>query len=811
MRVFAILACIFLAVMMVAPIELARAGTGPVMNAIQCRFFDSEASLFEALLTPDSKGGIDIMGWPLIKDQYDTVINNTSICVAPLPEAGEFELGFNSNWTNAAHPNGRSAMNYTDFRQALACLVNKNGIIAGPHLQGFATRVDTQIPNPLMSVHVNPAVSYPNYPWEYNVTNALYLLYRGGWYDRTIYSTFPDLLSVYYADPVNHLKSYTGTTQGVVYPSVDPYGQRDGTDTYVNPRAGQPIDALEGYVKIWDARKDLGDMFNAELDAIGMPHDTHNVGLLGPNLWYLVMEDRAYDYATFGYSMGSPPNWWYRMFTPSGIYPYGPNPYLVDDANMTHYAYACLTDLNETQYMNDLMAVQDILVDEAYVVSVYSPATYCAYKTGMLGMINELGYGFGGPGGGSYTYPSQLLSWVTMNCRKNNTIVYNGSPSDTPESNVIYYGMYNPPDMVNPIFGDMMYDFQVSDEIFTYPLATNPTDTMIVGSALTGFPSGGDLPWMAYAWKLETVDDLANATGLDGDSNITLWFRHDITWHDGAPFTVDDVNYTIYVNALYGDSWNNAAMMRCVNPATCAPYFQKWDNWTCSIQVSTQGWMSLYTPLSEIVPEHLYKYIVPSNLTAAQMGISTDGLHGVWPGQAATQENFLSVPPGASGNAAYINYGNVTAVPDYTLIGTGPWKYRPGSTSAASATSPGGRITLDAYSGFWQNMRIVPGEIAFQYTWLNADPEAQPSGGYYKIGLADLVMLANAYRATGTPPSAVQISGGRWNPGADLAAPSGVVGLTDLVTLALHYGWYWGNYSYNAPYPPAEQAKPPDQ
>jgi ABC-type transport system substrate-binding protein len=809
MKVWAVAACIVLTVMIVAPIKLARAGTGPVMNTIQYRFFDSEVSLFEALLTPDSKGGIDIMGWPLIKDQYDMAIKNPGICVAPYYTGGDFELGFNSNWTNVAHANGRSAMNYTDFRQALACLVDKDGVIAGPRLQGFATRCDTQIPQPLMSAYVNPAVSYPNYPWEYNVTNALYILYRGGWYNHTLYPTFPDLLSAYYADPVNHLKPYAGTAQGVVYPSVDPYGQRDGTDTYVNPRAGQPIDKLQGCISTNDAREDLGNMFSAELDAIGISYN---------NIYYypfrvVAIRDRAYDYATFGYNMRSPPNWWYSTFTPAGIYPDGPNPYMVDNANMTRYAYACLTDPNETQYMSDLMAVQDILVNEAYLVSVYSPATYCAYKTSMLGMINEPGCGFEGQGAWygafSYTYLSQLLTWVTMNCKKNNTITYNGDPAATPDTNTIYYGTYNPPDMVNPIFGNMESDFQVLGEIFTYPLATNPTNTMVPGSALTGFPGGGDLPWMAYAWKLETINDPANATGLEGDSNVTLWFRHDITWHDGVPFTVDDVNYTIYVNALYGDSWDNAAMMQCVNQTTYAPYFQKWDNWTCSIQVSTPGWLSLYTPLYEIVPEHLYKYIVPSNLTAAELGTSTDGLHGVWPGQAATQENFLSVPSGAPGDAAYINYGNVSAVPDYTLVGTGPWKYRPGSTDATLATTPGGRITLDAYSGFWADMRIVRGEIDFTYTWLNTDPSAQPSGGYYKIGLADLVMLANAYGAMGTPPSAVPILGGRWNPGADLAAPSGVVGLTDLVTLALHYGWYWGNYSYNAPYPAAERANPP--
>jgi hypothetical protein len=33
---------------------------------------------------------------------------------------------------------------------------------------------------------------------------------------------------------------------------------------------------------------------------------------------------------------------------------------------------------------------------------------------------------------------------------------------------------------------------------------------------------------------------------------------------------------------------------------------------------------------------------------------------------------------------------------------------------------------------------------------------------------------------------------GAWNPGADLAAPSGIIGLSDLVTLAKNYGKTWG-------------------
>jgi hypothetical protein len=67
------------------------------------------------------------------------------------------------------------------------------------------------------------------------------------------------------------LATKAGTTSGVVYPGVDPYGLRDGTDTYNNPRVGTVIDALKGYVRSGDARKDLGDMFCAGLTAIGCP------------------------------------------------------------------------------------------------------------------------------------------------------------------------------------------------------------------------------------------------------------------------------------------------------------------------------------------------------------------------------------------------------------------------------------------------------------------------------------------------------------------------------------------------------------
>src|SRR5271157_84695 len=165
MKYLAVFACIIMAVMMVAPLVSSVNANPAVMNTIQYRYFATQDSLFTALLTPVGSGGVDVMGWPLTASEYTTAISNTGIVVEPLPEAGEFEIAFNNNVTDGVHMNVRSPMNFTDFRNAMNCLIDSNGVIAGPVLGGFATRDYTQIPEPLMAAFVNPAVSGANYPW----------------------------------------------------------------------------------------------------------------------------------------------------------------------------------------------------------------------------------------------------------------------------------------------------------------------------------------------------------------------------------------------------------------------------------------------------------------------------------------------------------------------------------------------------------------------------------------------------------------------------------------------------------------------
>jgi hypothetical protein len=481
------------------------------------------------------------------------------------------------------------------------------------------------------------------------------------------------------------------------------------------------------------------------------------------------MVDRNYDWYTCGWSLGSIPLWFYSMNTPMGIYPGGPNFYMIDDGNMTlHATLEYPNATSSAMAKSEALICQDRQVRQAFLVPLYTSRAYIAYRTSCIGIINCRGYGLSG--GLDFTLMNSLV----------NTTGPMGSPAP------IIYGALNPPDSINPVFSSWLWDYDIIDRIFTGPMSVSPYNPTALGKS----PTGRDLPWMAYDWKQEWCNSTGNyptcyptTPGNEAlNANVTYWFRSDITWHDGAPFTVDDFNYTIYIDAAYGDSWGWSGMIHCVDPVTLKPRFQKWDSYTCSIQFDSPSVFALYTLMYDMVPMHIYKYIaIPPD---AESGTSVTGHHGYWPGADCDPSEIIFPQPD---NPNPFTHTTLTTGDGgrFVWVGTNMWKYRAGSYVAGV----GGGITLDAYSGFW--MRVKQGEMTFRYTWNSATP---PSSGQYTIGLADLVMLAQAYGTNGTcwPVPFLLGGSGVWESGCDVAAPYGV-GLSDLVTLAQAYQQTWGS------------------
>jgi hypothetical protein len=101
-------------------------------------------------------------------------------------------------------------------------------------------------------------------------------------------------------------------------------------------------------------------------------------------------------------------------------------------------------------------------------------------------------------------------------------------------------------------------------------------------------------------------------------------------------------------------------------------------------------------------------------------------------------------------------------------------------------------VTLNSSSfaygklNIWAYASTVPGEVnTMNNTFNDGNVTVTILGdvnGDFKVTLADLVLLANAYNSQPGSP--------KWNPNADLNA-DGVVSLTDLVLMAVHYGQHY--------------------
>jgi hypothetical protein len=693
---------IIIVLAMAAPVLAVQ---GPVMDTLQFKFYSGTGALYTALTAND----IDLMAWPISKAQYEDATTNPDITVAPYLDLGDYELAFNNNLTNAYYYPElfRNPFNYTEFRQAAAYFVDKDGLLAGPAVQGFATRIDTNVARPALDAWVEFNVSQydslgnllGNYPWEYNTQAGLQLLYDNNWYSHVVYPTFTDLLDAYDSGA---LQAAIGTTDGAIYPPG-------------HEKAGQAMDAIIGYSRSdHPPRLAAGVNFENELKKAGIPVD--NTQATSGVCYEPVYVYSVYSYYTSGWSFGSKPLHWYSMNTPEGIYPDGSNFYLINDEEMTYHA--TMEYPNATSFSGSIAAAkscQYILVTKAFYVLLYSNKAYMAYRTGMVGVINFRGYG------------------LTTALDHNMLNMYH---KDYPAVNTIRYGTLNPPTKLNPIFSTWLWDYEVVDRIFTSYLAINAYKPTEPGKS----PADGDLPWMAYDWTLDN-------SGPGGNAVFHLWFRDDITWHDGTPFTVDDLNYTIHIFALYPDSWGISDFQHVSN-------FVKVNDYECIVYFDTISVWNFYAIGYDIIPKHIYE-------TIPEDPLGDGGHRGYWPGQ---NEGFTA---------------------EQVFIGTNMWEYRAGSL----VQGIGGGITLDAYDGFW--MEMISGDIDMAYTW---NVGSAPQGGSYKIGLADLVMLANAYGTDGTGVVPFSLGQkGDWEPGCDLAAPAGKVGLSDLVTLAKNYGDTWGS------------------
>jgi hypothetical protein len=694
---------------------------GTIMDYMQMKFYSSGADLYTALKLGGASGGVDIAGFTLTYAQYLDAAADPNLITCPITMMNQYDLSPNANATIPTYPNWRNPLNYTEFKQAIACCVDKNSLIQGPTLMGRAHRIDECLPIQLKP-YTNYNCTYYDandaiqnlYPWEYSLTHALQILYANGWYDTSTYHTYTDVYNAYQAGT---LLADAGKAGGCIYPPG-------------HTKAGQPLDPLICYARTeLDARRQEMYQVTQDLLKLGIPSSvTYGYSSV---TWPHVYGAQDYQLYTGGIGAGTIPTWlvWFNSsYEVVGTYAiWGVHDSLADYwANMFYSESKTVAQAIEAAKELDYLQVTRV-----YDIPVWVPSTYFAYRKGICNLATQVGFGL------FYSTDHTFLTSYSQ---------------DYPTVNTLYFGTGDVPTSPNPMFVGLEYDAQVIQRIFTFPLLSNP---YMVGLGKT--PIGGDIPWMAYDWNT-TIDPIT------GNVIATLWFRHNIDWEDGVPFTVDDLNESIALYQYYDDSPIHVSSMYITK-------FVKLDQWTCQVYFNTPSLFEFDDVLAgmTIVPKHIYGFTNALGLHHPAPGSPTfysDGPHGMWPWHDD------SVTP--------------VADPATVWVGCNMWSY----VDHSFVSGPGGGIRMVANPDFF--LKEVPGSISWIYTWDSYT--TQPSKGYFTVGLSDLVYLANAYGTTGIGgvPFKVPGSKGAWNPACDLAAPSGIVGLSDLVTLARNYGVNWG-------------------
>ena len=156
---------------------------------------------------------------------------------------------------------------------------------------------------------------------------------------------------------------------------------------------------------------------------------------------------------------------------------------------------------------------QEIIAEQVPGIPMYGHVGVKAYSADWTGVVNMIGQG--------------INSWWSC---------LNMHPADADFGGVIEYGIKSDIETLNPLTAEWTYTWEVLDKIYENPYTYNPFDI------------SEDWGWLTESWDIE---DWESPTGVDG-TKITFHFVKNAKWHDGKPFTAEDLAFTYEYIREYG-------------------------------------------------------------------------------------------------------------------------------------------------------------------------------------------------------------------------------------------------------------------
>jgi hypothetical protein len=754
-----------------------------------CRFYSNVESAYAALAACDA----DAIGYELTSELYLSATEDPNICVGPVGDMGRYEIDINNNCTIPDYE-GIESPTYgkkrVSFRQALACLFDKNRVI-DECCGGFADRTDQPI-------------AYLHRGWRNQTC----------WYeDGTYQYEYDPFQAIVYLDEDGFLQGDDDNPNydpGVPYssPKLRVYPPAGGPWAVHPQKPGETLDPLKFCIRTDDLRRQCaGDLLAAEMELVGIPVTR----IYGPSsaLYPIVMDAINYHIYTGGWNVGRfPPLYVYGTYHCSQFYLGGSNyvtgcmcpwdqeepcPPPEEDPDWCDEHCCNYPELDRyleaARYPATLAASQAALKDalgymactQCIILDMFSARSYWAWKCNVKGVVVGQGTGLEN----SYNF---------MNAYKTD-----GTP--------LVYALITPPNEQNLLYSSWFYDFQVLDRwndgggIGTapydlsidqpgclqwwdvgdwdgvYPCHENVSGTLVTQIyrnnswfqlPISGTPIQNAREDCVYkslmyhcqlttAWGYSAVQDIHTArmiTGTDGCPGIELYFDTTGYWNTyyGNTYWLADewfmqpglggeATETVTVDAHGHLNLNNPVFwVEEITDDTAAETIPHWDGDTYAFT----GWR-----VQKKGPDNLNWWNMDVNVGVARAGHTVTVTYwytgtattiaGYWPGDNPWQNVAIGCGP-------------------YYLV-----DYVPGA---------GGIAVLECCP-FYQLETPLLGEVDF----------VRKPNGCYRVDIFDVVMAASAYGSQGGG-----VPDDNWFPGADLAPECCKIDIFDIVTITSVYG-----------------------
>jgi len=474
----------------------------------------------------------------------------------------------------------------------------------------------------------------------------------------------------------------------------------DGDGIRNDPLTGENLEPLEFYIRQDDPnRRAAGEMFAEELKKIGIPVNAH---VTERTVCYKkVMVEYDYHLYTGGWSLSRDPDFLYDLYH-SSMY-WGPEigwslnyPGFVNE-EYDAAAYKVKYGATKEEVMEAALEAQKIFAENVPIIPLWSSAGVKAYRTGWTGVVNEKGFGI----------DNNPYTWMLMY---------------QPGKDTIKWGFKSDIEALHVVSSEWLWDWLVLGLIYDPLLAANP------------YNLAEDVPMLATSWDVGT---------WEGGLELTFYLRQGVTWHDGTPFTADDVKFTIDFIKKCGPgvAWNYV-LVEDVNSTIVV------DDYTIKVRLNSLSYWGLHWIGGlPIMPKHIWEGVTDSE---GRTWTDPD-----WDPMAAREFHPWEVENG--------------------MVGTGPWIF--------VNYVPGESVLLKANRNYYRSADEVEAIVKEAFHGIG---DVDYNG---VIEITDLSMIA---RALGTDSSMPEGTGwDEWNPACDLNN-DGKVDLKDLFLAGQNFGMVTG-------------------